>query len=328
MSPAGDLLQVRDLKKHFPVRGGFFSRVRGLVKAVDGISFDLREGETLGLVGESGSGKTTAALTILRLIEPTAGSVLFEGRDLAALGRARLREARRQFQLIFQDPSGSLDPRSTAGGIIGEGLQVHGICPSRRERLAMVGETMVQVGLDPGAMDRYPHEFSGGQRQRIGIARALALQPRLIVCDEPVSALDVSIQSQILNLLSDLKERFRLTYLFISHDLSVVGHLSDRVAVMYLGKIVEVAETEELYRNPLHPYTRALLASVPGGDARLRKERSLLPGDPPSPMDPPPGCPFHPRCPLASDICRRDWPAELDRGGHKVWCHAVGKGDS
>jgi len=324
VSSSEHLLEVRDLKEHFPLRKGVFSRVSGWVKAVDGISFELKEGETLGLVGESGSGKTTAGRAILRLVEPTQGSVLFEGEDLSSLSPSRLRERRRKMQMIFQDPFSSLNPRLKVESIVGEGLLVHGL-GRRAERLERVKETLARVGLDPSCLNRYPHEFSGGQRQRIGIARALALEPRFIVCDEPVSALDVSIQSQILNLLVELREKYRLTYLFIAHDLSVVEYLSDRVAVMYLGKIVEMARAEELYRNPLHPYTRALLSAVPAADPRRKKDRTPLPGDPASPFETPSGCCFHPRCPLAMEICKSVEPRELDLGGHKVWCHAVEK---
>jgi oligopeptide transport system ATP-binding protein len=316
------LLEVRGLKKHFPLRTGLLSRVTGWVKAVDGISFEIQEGETLGLVGESGSGKTTAGRAILRLLEPTAGSVLFQGTDLEKLNAGRLRQTRRSMQVIFQDPYSSLNPRMTVEAIVGEGLLVHGL-GSRRERREKVREALLQVGLDSSYLQRYPHEFSGGQRQRIGIARALALEPRFIVCDEPVSALDVSIQSQIINLLVELRERHRLTYLFIAHDLSLVEYLSDRVAVMYLGKIVETATAQGLYRNPLHPYTRALLSAVPSADPLKRRERTVLSGEVGSPLNPPSGCRFHPRCPLVRDICRTVEPRELDLAGHKVSCHAV-----
>ena len=319
------LLQVRDLKNHFPVREGVFSRVANWVKAVDGVSFEIHEGETLGLVGESGCGKTTVGHSILRLIDPTAGTVEFEGKDLTHIPPAELRSLRQDMQIIFQDPFSSLNPRMTVGGIIGEALAIHGR-GNRRERAEIVRDTLQKCGLDPAYANRFPHEFSGGQRQRIGIARALALNPKFIVCDEPVSALDVSIQSQIINLLAELKERYDLAYLFIAHDLSVVEYISDRVAVMYLGKIVEVATSEQLYRNPLHPYTQALLSAVPVPDPTRKKQRTILPGDVPSPLDPPSGCRFHPRCPLAVDVCKQEEPRETVVDGHKVWCHVVEDG--
>jgi oligopeptide/dipeptide ABC transporter ATP-binding protein len=316
------LLDVVDLKKYFPIRRGLLARVVGHVKAVDGVSFAIREGETLGLVGESGCGKTTAGRTILRLLEPTAGRIQFAGSDVVASRGRALRTLRRNMQLVFQDPFGSLNPRMTVRSIIEEGLIVHGL-GNKQQRLDKVNQTLAQVGLDASYRDRYPHEFSGGQRQRIGIARALALAPRFIVLDEPLSALDVSIQSQIINLLVALREQYRLTYLFISHDLSVVEYISDRVAVMYLGEIVEMASSREIYGNPLHPYTRVLLSSIPTIDPQTRRKRIILPGDVPSPVNPPAGCRFHPRCPLAMDICRRQSPAPLDIEGHFVRCHAV-----
>ncbi len=316
------LLRVRDLKTHFPVRAGVFSRVAAWVKAVDGVSFEIHEGETLGLVGESGCGKTTVGHSVLRLIDYTAGTVEFEGKDLTRLPPAELRAMRQDMQIIFQDPFSSLNPRMTVGGIIGEALAIHGR-GNRRERAEIVRETLEKCGLDPAYSNRFPHEFSGGQRQRIGIARALALNPKFIVCDEPVSALDVSIQSQIINLLAELKERYELAYLFIAHDLSVVEYISDRVAVMYLGRIVEVATSRELYRNPLHPYTQALLSAVPVPDPTRHKQRTVLPGDVPSPIDPPSGCRFHPRCPLAIDICKQEEPRESEVDGHRVWCHVA-----
>jgi oligopeptide/dipeptide ABC transporter ATP-binding protein len=318
----GALLRVRGLKTYFPVRKGVFSRVIGQVKAVDDVDLDVRAGETVGLVGESGCGKTTAGRTILRLIPPTAGRVEFEGRDLAALAPGELRAMRRNMQIIFQDPFSSLNPRMTVGAIIGEGLVIHGI-GDRRERAERVRETMERCGLDPAYVNRYPHEFSGGQRQRIGIARALILNPRFIVCDEPVSALDVSIQSQIVNLLVELKEKLGLAYLFIAHDLSVVEYISDRVAVMYLGRIVETADSRTLYKKPLHPYTQALLSAVPVPDPTTQKKRIILPGDVPSPMNPPAGCRFHPRCPVAKEVCKTVEPRELNLDGHQVWCHVV-----
>jgi oligopeptide/dipeptide ABC transporter ATP-binding protein len=319
------LLEVRNLKKYFPVRRGVLRRVVAHVKAVDGISFFIRQGETLGLVGESGCGKTTAGRTILRLIDPTDGSILFRNNgdavDIAKLSNRALKPLRRQMQIIFQDPYSSLNPRMTIGDIIGEPLVVHRMgTPAERE--ARVKELLEAVGLNPQYMKRYPHEFSGGQRQRIGIARALALGPKLIICDEPVSALDVSIQAQVINLLEDLQKEFGLTYLFIAHDLSVVRHISDRVAVMYLGKIVEMAETEELFRNPKHPYTEALLSAVPVPDPDYQRERIILKGDVPSPVNPPSGCYFHPRCPYAQPICKEQEPAFVNIGGeHFASCH-------
>jgi oligopeptide/dipeptide ABC transporter ATP-binding protein len=316
------LLRVSDLKTHFPVREGVFSRVAAWVKAVDGVSFEIHEGETLGLVGESGCGKTTVGHSVLRLIDYTAGTVEFEGKDLTRMPPAELRAMRQDMQIIFQDPFSSLNPRMTVGSIIGEALAIHGR-GNRRERAEIVRDTLEKCGLDPAYSNRFPHEFSGGQRQRIGIARALALNPRFIVCDEPVSALDVSIQSQIINLLAELKERYELAYLFIAHDLAVVEYISDRVAVMYLGRIVEVATSRELYRNPLHPYTQALLSAVPVPDPTRKKQRTVLPGDVPSPIDPPSGCRFHPRCPLAIDLCKQEEPRKSEVDGHSVWCHVA-----
>ena len=316
----GLLLQVSDLRKHFPVRKGLFATVSGHVKAVDGVSFEIRRGETLGLVGESGCGKTTTGRAVLRLIEPSSGEVLFNGTPVLRLKDEELRKVRKQMQIIFQDPYGSLNPRMTVGGIVMEGMIAHGMY-GRAERIERAQALLERVGLDPEHYYRYPHEFSGGQRQRIGIARALAVEPQFIVCDEPVSALDVSIQAQIINLLSDLKREFGLSYLFIAHDLSVVEHISDRVAVMYLGKIVEQAPSEELFRNPLHPYTKVLLASVPSLETRERKRQPIV-GDVPSPLHPPAGCPFHPRCPDVMDICRTEMPATIEKpGGHTVACH-------
>ncbi len=315
------ILDVRDLRVHFPVRGGLLGRPKGWVKAVDGISFTIRAGETLGLVGESGCGKTTAGRAILRLIEPTGGKVMLDGADLATFGRGQLRRARRKMQIVFQDPYGSLNPRMRVRDIVEEGLIVHGL-GTRSERRDRVRDVLSSVGLDSSALDRYPHEFSGGQRQRIGIARALAPAPTFLVCDEPVSALDVSTQAQILNLLTELREKHGLTYLFIAHDLAVVEHVSDRVAVMYLGKIVEEAPAGELYRRPLHPYTQALLSTVPafGGPPG---EKIRLSGEVGSPLDPPAGCRFHPRCPIAREVCRSVEPRELNLDGHKVSCHVV-----
>lgn len=289
------LLEVRDLTKHFPVRGGFFSRVTEHVKAVDGVSFDIRPGETLGLVGESGSGKTTTGRAILRLTEPTSGEVRFRGRDVMAMDAQALRSFRRSAQVIFQDPFGSLHPRLTVGAAIREVLHVHGLAVG--SEAARVAELLDLVGLHPSHAARYPHEFSGGQRQRVGIARALAVEPAFIVCDEPVSALDVSVQAQVVNLLQSLQERLGLAYLFIAHDLGVVEHVSDRVAVLYLGRVVELADAETLVAAPRHPYTRALLSAVPIPEPGRRRDRIVLQGDIPSPVDPPSGCPFHPRCP-------------------------------
>lgn len=318
----GPLLEVRDLKKHFPVRKGVFSRVHAHVKAVDGISFQIAEGETLGLVGESGCGKTTAGRTLLKLHEPTSGTIHFDGHDVTNRRGKALRALRRDMQIVFQDPYGSLNPRMTVRSLVEEGLIVHGI-GNRQQRLKRVCETLEKVGLETSYLHRYPHEFSGGQRQRLGIARALVLNPRFLVLDEPISALDVSIQSQIINLLAELKTQYRLTYLFISHDLSVVEYISDRVAVMYLGQIVEMARSEELYKNPLHPYTKALLSSIPTLKPGKKAERIVLPGDVPSPLNPPSGCRFHPRCPLAMDVCKTQVPRELNFAGHLVRCHAV-----
>ncbi len=318
------LLEVRDLVVHFPVRKGVFARVTAWVRAVDGISFDIAPGETLALVGESGCGKTTAGRAVLRLLEPSAGEVRFEGADLLAMKAAELRAVRRRMQLVFQDPYASLNPRMTVGDILGEPLRVHGI--ARRSELDdRVAALLERVGLQASYRSRYPHEFSGGQRQRIGIARALALEPKLIVCDEAVSALDVSIQAQILNLLQDLQDEYGLSYLFISHDLSVVEHIADRVAVMYLGRFAELAPVEALFREPKHPYTQALISANPVADPAAQVERILLEGDVPTPLDPPAGCRFHTRCPRVMDVCRSAEPRRVHFGGasagHAAWCH-------
>ncbi len=316
------LVEVNDLKMWFPIRRGILQRKVGDVKAVDGISFFIYKGETLGLVGESGCGKSTTGRAILQLYRPTAGKVVFEGQELTALKGEALRRMRRHMQMIFQDPYASLNPRMTVGSIISEPLEVHGI-GTRAERLERVRELLKVVGLNPYFINRYPHEFSGGQRQRIGVARALAVNPSFIVCDEPISALDVSIQAQVINLLEDLQEQFNLTYLFIAHDLSVVRHISDRIAVMYLGKIMELADRDELYRNPMHPYSQALLSAVPIPDPVVeeKRKRIILEGDVPSPANPPKGCHFCTRCPKVMDICREEEPEFRDYGNeHFVAC--------
>lgn len=318
-----DLLVVEDLKTYFPIRAGLLQRVVAQVKAVDGVSFRIREGETFGLVGESGCGKTTVGRTILRLQPATAGSVFFDGEDVFGKRGGDLKALRRHMQIVFQDPYSSLDPRVPVGETIAEGLEIHGL-RNRRERQEIVLEMLDKVGLNPYHANRYPHEFSGGQRQRIGIARALALRPKFIICDEPVSALDVSIQSQILNLLRELSQEFGLTYLFIAHNLSVVEHISDRVGVMYLGSLVEVADRHELYQNPLHPYTQALLSAIPIAKPGRKRQRIMLRGEIPSPINPPSGCRFHTRCPFAADICRQEVPPlEEKAAGHWAACHFV-----
>ena len=319
-----NLLEVKNIKVHFPIKHGLFSRVKGHVRAVDDVSLELKPGETLGLVGESGCGKTTLGRAIIRLIEPTAGSVHFEGEDITQLEGAKLRARRRKFQMIFQDPYGSLNPRMTVEQIIGEAIDIHKLAESATARQKRIAELLQAVGLNATHAQRYPHEFSGGQRQRIGIARALAVEPKLIVCDEPVSALDVSVQAQIINLLQDLQQQRGIAYLFIAHDLAVVEHISHRVIVMYLGKVVEFAEAKAIVREPLHPYTQALLSAVPVVDPKSKRKRIVLPGDVPSPIDPPSGCPFHPRCPIAVDRCRVDIPPLREiKPGHWAACHLV-----
>ena len=323
---ATPLVDVRDLVKHFPVRGGILQRTVGQVQAVDGVSFEIRRGETLGLVGESGCGKTTVGRLLLRLIEPTAGTIRFDGVDITALKGAALKPYRRRMQIIFQDPYASLDPRTPIGDSIGEGLRIHGI-GTPAERRAKVRKMMEMVGLETYHARRYPHEFSGGQRQRIGIARALVLEPDLVVCDEPVSALDVSIQAQVLNLLKSLQRELGLTYVFVAHNMGVVEHISDRVAVMYLGRIAELADRRELFRKQEHPYTAALMSAIPVPNPEARRQRVILTGDVPSPVDPPGGCRFHPRCPLRSElgdpaICATQVPALIDLGDdHQCACH-------
>lgn len=317
------LIKVNNLKKYFPVTSGFFSKVSGHIKAVDGVSFYINEGETLGLAGESGCGKTTTGRSILRLVEPTSGTVSYKGQNILNLNQKELRRMRPQFQIIFQDPYSSLNPRMKVLDIVGEALVVHKMV-SKKDKKDHVAGVLKKVGLPEYALGQYPHEFSGGQRQRISIARAIALNPSFIVCDEPVSALDVSIQAQIINLFIKLQEELKLSYLFIAHDLSVIKHISDRVAIMYLGKIVETAPTKDLFENPLHPYTKALLSAVPVPDPTKHSKRIILKGDIPSPQNPPPGCSFHTRCPFAKPICHKEEPEAINVGdNHIVKCILV-----
>ncbi len=327
-----ELLKVEGLKQYFPIKGGFFGRTVNHVKAVDDISFTIYEGETVSIVGESGCGKSTTGRAILRLEEPTEGNVIFQGTDLTKISKGQMRKYRKDLQIIFQDPYASINPRQTVASVLNEAMHIQKVLP-KKERRARIENLLETVGLRPYQADRYPHEFSGGQRQRIGIARALSVDPKLIICDEAVSALDVSIQAQVLNLLEELQNNFGLTYLFISHDLGVVRHISDRIIVMYLGKIVEIADKNSLFENPQHPYTKALLSAIPVPDPDAKKERIVLKGDVPSPIDPPTGCRFHTRCPFATDKCKTEEPvlrtSDLMKEGHEAACHymeAISKG--
>lgn len=318
-----ELIKIEKLKKYFPIKSGIISRVSNYVKAVDGIDLSIPEGQTIGLVGESGCGKTTLGKTILKLLEPSDGEIIFENNNITNFSASQMRAFRREMQIVFQDPYGSLNPRMKVESIVSEGLAIHNIF-SGNERKEFIRELMNTVGMREDSLSRYPHEFSGGQRQRIAIARALALKPKFIVCDEPISALDVSVQAQIINLFIELQEKFKLTYLFISHDLRVVRHISDKVAVMYLGKIVEISPSKELYKNPLHPYTQILISSVPIADPSRERQKAILKGDVPSPINPPSGCSFHPRCPIAEEKCKTVEPELRDVGGdHVVSCHLV-----
>ena len=323
---AEEILTVKNLKKYYPVKAGVFQRTVGQVKAVDDVGFHINKGETVGLVGESGCGKSTLGATLIRLEKATGGQIVFQGKDISSLKSKELFEFRREMQIIFQDPYASLNPRMTIADIIGEPIDIHKLAKNRQERNQKVATLLEKVGLTTEQMGRYPHEFSGGQRQRIAVARALAVGPKLVVADEPVSALDVSIQAQVINILQDLQKEFSLTYLFISHDLSVVKHISDRVIVMYLGKIVEMAEKDDLYSNPLHPYTQSLISAIPIPNTSHKKNRIILKGDVPSPLNPPSGCRFHTRCPNAMEICGAKEPAIIDWGNnHFVACHLMGK---
>ena len=320
------ILEVKNLKVHFPVKQGLFSREREFVKAVDGVSFNIAAGETLGLVGESGCGKSTLGRAIMRLVEPTDGQVFLDGEDITRMKGSSLRARRRKFQMIFQDPFGSLNPRMTVEQIVGEALDIHQLTDSKSARQKRISELLRDVGLDPVYAQRYPHEFSGGQRQRIGIARALAVEPELIICDEPVSALDVSVQAQIINLLRDLQQQRGIAYLFVAHDLAVVEHISRRVMVMYLGKIVETADAKAIIREPQHPYTQALISAIPEVDPDSKRQRVVLPGDVPSPIHPPGGCPFHPRCPIAEDKCKTEVPVFREVSHDQfAACHFAGR---
>lgn len=322
MQPVAPLLKVQDLKVHFPVKHGMLSRVKAHVKAVDGVNFEVAPGETLGLVGESGCGKTTLGRAIVKLVKPTSGNVVFDGQNIAHLSGSKLKEARRGLQMIFQDPIGSLNPRMTVEEIIGEAIDIHKLAADSATRHKRIAELLKAVGLNEMYAQRYPHEFSGGQRQRIGIARALAIEPKLIVCDEPVSALDVSVQAQIINLLQDLQAQHGLAFLFIAHDLAVVKHISRRIMVMYLGKVVEIGPAPAVVEHPRHPYTQALISAVPVVDPDSKRPRIVLSGDVPSPINPPSGCPFHPRCPIAVDRCKTEVPALREIcSGHWAACH-------